>query len=159
MGVFNKLKDMIGIEEIEDEEITEEEIEVEKAKLVQAPAQQTPQRPQLQSRTFANTSANPFKLVVVEPKGVEECSKLVDSLRSRKPVIINLEKVESDAARKIFDFMNGATYALNGTVQKVANNIFIFAPENVDIASKLDHDGIDFGKAPKGGSAAGMFRK
>ena len=36
-------------------------------------------------------------------------------------------------ARKIFDFLSGATYALNGNVQKVANNIFLFAPENVNI--------------------------
>ena len=64
--------------------------------------------------------------------------KLVDSLKAKKPVIINLEKIETDTARKIFDFLSGATYALNGNVQKVANNIFIFAPENVDVAAYID---------------------
>ena len=64
----------------------------------------------------------------------------VDSLKSRKPVIINLEKIDSDTARKIFDFLSGATYALNGNVQKVANNIFIFAPANVDIAGGIQED-------------------
>ena len=83
----------------------------------------------MQSRT-----TNPFKLVVIEPEGFEECPKLVDSLKTRKPIIINLEKIESETARKIFDFLSGATYALNGNVQKVANNIFVFAPENVDIS-------------------------
>ena len=86
-----------------------------------------------------------FKLVVIEPKGFDECPKLVDNLKSRKPVIINLEKIESDTARKIFDFLSGATYALNGNVQKVANNIFVFAPENVDITASVEHKGIDFG--------------
>jgi cell division inhibitor SepF len=73
----------------------------------------------------------------------------VDNLKAKKPVIINLEKVESDAARKIFDFLSGATYALNGNVQKVANNIFIFAPENVDVTANIDHKGIDFSGSPK----------
>ena len=86
-----------------------------------------------------------FKLVVIEPKGFDECSKLVDSLKSRKPVIVNLEKLDSDTARKIFDFLGGATYALNGNVQKVANNIFIFAPENVAISAEGENKPYSFG--------------
>lgn len=162
MGVFGKLKDLVGIEEIEDDEIAEEEIQAAAAKLEKKQAdtkssytpakmeQRDTARPPLQSRTtFGNTSTNPFKLVVIEPKGFDECPKLVDNLKSRKPVIINLEKIESDTARKIFDFLSGATYALNGNVQKVANNIFIFAPENVDIAASVEHKGIDFGNMQK----------
>ncbi|MBC6679467.1 cell division protein SepF [Mogibacterium sp. BX12] len=97
----------------------------------------------MQNRTVsAITSA--FKLVVIEPSGFEECPKLVDSLKSKKPIIINLERIESDTARKIFDFLSGATYALNGNVQKVANNIFVFAPENVDITAGVNHKGFSF---------------
>ena len=57
----------------------------------------------MQNRT-GGRHTNAFKLVVIEPDGFDECPKLVDSLKARKPVIINLEKVESDTARKIFDF-------------------------------------------------------
>ena len=74
-----------------------------------------------------------FQIVVIEPKGFDECPTLVDSLKCRKPVIINLENIENDTARKIFDFLSGATYALNGNVQKIAQNIFVFLPENVDV--------------------------
>ncbi|MDR3225568.1 MAG: cell division protein SepF [Clostridiales Family XIII bacterium] len=90
-----------------------------------------------------------FKIVVVEPKIFEDSTKLVDSLKSRKPVIINLEKIETDTARKIFDFLSGATYALSGNVQKIANNIFVFLPENVDVSTSTEHDGMTFG-APDG---------
>lgn len=79
-----------------------------------------------------------FKIVVVEPHSFDECPKLVDSLKSRKPVIINLEAIENDSARKIFDFLSGATYALNGNVQKIAQNIFVFLPENVDVATNTE---------------------
>ena len=90
-----------------------------------------------------------FKMLVTEPKGFDECPKLVDNLKAKKPVIINLEKVESDTARKIFDFLSGATYALNGNVQKVANNIFVFAPENVDVSANVEQKGMDFGSSSK----------
>jgi cell division inhibitor SepF len=86
-----------------------------------------------------------FKIVVVEPKHFQDSTKLVDNLKSRKPVIINLEKVETDTARKIFDFLSGATYALSGNVQKIANNIFVFLPENVDVTTNAEQEGSSFG--------------
>ena len=82
--------------------------------------------------------------MVIEPKGFDEWSKLVDSLKSRKPIIVNLEKLDADTARKIFDFLGGATYALNGNVQKVANNIFVFAPENVSIFAEGENKPYSF---------------
>ncbi|MGI6727620.1 MAG: cell division protein SepF [Anaerovoracaceae bacterium] len=145
-GFFSKLKLLVGIEEIEEDELEEDgEDFVSERKSVE-----TRSIHNLQHETRENkdtrvlpmagraTSANQFKMVVIEPKAFDECPKLVDSLKAKKPIIINLEKIESDMARKIFDFLSGATYALNGNVQKVANNIFIFAPENVDVTAHID---------------------
>jgi cell division inhibitor SepF len=84
-------------------------------------------------RKFSVTKTGSLKLLLIEPKGFNECPKLVESLKAKKPVIINLEKMETETARKIFDFLSGATYALDGSVQKIANNIYIFAPENVNV--------------------------
>lgn len=86
-----------------------------------------------------------FKIVVIEPKAFDECPKLVDSLKSRKPVIINLEFIENNTARKIFDFLSGATYALGGNVQKIAQNIFVFLPENVDVQDNSEPEGFKYG--------------
>lgn len=155
MSFAESIKKMIGIEDIDDDEmITEEEVNAAKAKLTQearkssereipsyskpmgAPKTSTPApAPRANEKRFSMTGTSAFKLVLIEPKSFEECPKLVDSLKGRRPVIINLEKLETEVARKIFDFMSGATYALQGNIQKVANNIFIFAPENVDIAA------------------------
>jgi len=87
-----------------------------------------------------------FQIVVIEPKAFDECPKLVDSLKARKPVIINLEHIENDTARKIFDFLSGATYALNGNVQKIAQNIFVFLPENVDVQAGSDSGSFKYGE-------------
>lgn len=166
MGFADSIKKVIGIEELdEDEMITEEEVSAAKEKLAKEAAPRrsfgepsanhekkpyvpSSAKPQEKRFSVANTSA--FKLVLIEPKSFEECPKLVDSLKGRRPIIINLEKLETEVARKIFDFMSGATYALNGNVQKVANNIFIFAPENVDIASSQDErSSFEFGAEEK----------
>ena len=153
MGFSDAFKKLVGIEEIDDdfseEELAsaKEEIRREERKSVssfQPKGVEAVKAVPLEKRvSIAGTNA--FKLVVIEPKSFDECPKLVDSLKGRRPVIINLEKIETETAKKIFDFLSGATYALNGNVQKVANNIFIFAPESVDIAANQEERGFDFG--------------
>ena len=156
MGFSDTFKKLVGIEDIE-EGFEEEEIAAEKERLsresirrpqteYKAPSTTTePQKVVPVERRVSVAGTSAFKLVVIEPKSFDECPKLVDSLKGRRPVIINLEKIETETAKKIFDFLSGATYALNGNVQKVANNIFIFAPESVDIAASQDERGFDFG--------------
>lgn len=152
MGIFNKFKDLIGLEEYDEDDIDfEEESYKQPSYYERKPAVPAQPAPSHQSQKYDTTNivkmqnktvksiTNAFKLVVIEPQGFDECSKLVDSLKSRKPIIVNLEKLDSETARKIFDFLGGATYALNGNVQKVANNIFVFAPENVAIFADGDN--------------------
>lgn len=160
-GLFNKFKMLIGVDDIEEEE---EELAMAASAApvpVAASMGETRRIASYNNMDRANTFVQPkieprsdskvvsmqqssvrkqqqFKLVVTEPSSFDECPKLVDNLKSKKPIIINLEKLENEKARKIFDFLSGATYALNGNVQKVANNIFIFAPENVDVLSSAE---------------------
>jgi len=165
MGIFGKVKELVGIDEVE-EEVTEEDIraassQIEKKQIEPKSSYFTP--PPAASKTETkeasklsnqggskmNPNTAPFKLVVIEPKAFDECPRLVDNLKAKKPIIINLEKMEADTARKIFDFLSGATYALNGNVQKISNNIFVFAPESVDIKADVEHKGIDFNSGQK----------
>lgn len=160
MGMKDGLKRLMGIEDYE--EVTEEEIEAEKESLAKKEKSEkkekeaagakgigdninpygdvTPLFSKSMSKSVSMNASGPFKMIVIEPKGFEECAKLVDNLKARKPVIINLERVEADTAHKIFDFLSGAIYALNGSTQRVTNNIFIFAPGNVDIAAKINRE-------------------
>ncbi|MBR3200113.1 MAG: cell division protein SepF [Mogibacterium sp.] len=87
---------------------------------------------------ISRNDSGAFKMVVIEPKNIDECRKLIDNLRANKPVIINLEKVETDLARKMFDFLSGATYALRGSIQRINQNIYLFAPHNVNIKAMVD---------------------
>ena len=146
MGFKDAMNKLIGrdddFEEFTDEEISKAKDEIRLQDKPVQTFQAQGQKPQEHKKTFSTTGT--FKMVVIEPKSFEECPKLVDNLKGRRPVIINLEKIETETAKKIFDFLSGATYALNGNVQKVASNIFIFAPESVDIAANQDDRGISF---------------
>ena len=95
---------------------------------------------------ISRNDSGAFKMVVIEPKNIDECRKLIDNLRANKPVIINLEKVETDLARKMFDFLSGATYALKGNIQRINQNIYLFAPHNVNIKAMVDR-ATESGKA------------
>jgi len=77
------------------------------------------------------------RVVVVEPRSFDEVQGITDNLKNRRPVIVNLEQAEPDLAKRVVDFVSGATYALNGSLQKVGSGIFLFVPNNVDIANEL----------------------
>lgn len=130
-GNFMKnVKFFLGLDE-EDEEIMEEPVEIENEEV------KTINNPKKVLNIHTNSQ---IKVVVCEPIEFEECPKIVDNLKNRKPVIINLEKLENDLAKKIFDFLNGAVYALDGNIQKISKGIFILAPNNVDIGGNISEE-------------------
>lgn len=162
MSFMDKMKDLVGIgDEYDDEmEVSQEEIdaykrEISREETASAPApapaaapartsfseieRPMPKTPiaAMADRESVNASGQ-FRMVVIEPKNLDECKKLVDNMRNFKPIIVNLERVETDMARKMFDFLNGATYALEGNAQKINQNIYIFAPKNVNIKAMVD---------------------
>jgi cell division inhibitor SepF len=76
-----------------------------------------------------------LKVVVVSPETFEEARDIADHLKSKKPVVINLEGVEREIARRIIDFLSGAVFSLDGNIQKISSGIFLIAPYNVGIMS------------------------
>ncbi len=132
-GFFDKMKLLVGLE---GEEI--QEIPKEARRTVKEYIPPISQKEFNDNRVLNFHTKNQMKLILLEPKSFDECPKIVDNLKNKKPIILNLEKLDSDLARKIFDFISGAVYALDGNVQKVANNIFLFAPENVDISGNIE---------------------
>lgn len=144
-GFFSKMKVLIGVEEVNEDDLeTSQNSGSKTSNDLNKPLE--PKNSYNQQRLDSRIgqvppvqSKNQFKLVVIEPRSFDECPKLVDNLKNKKPIIINLERIDPEVARKIFDFLSGATYALDGNVQRVANNIFIFAPENVDVTANIDN--------------------
>lgn len=81
----------------------------------------------------AAASLAQMKMIVYHPISYEDTQNIIDNMKSRKPVIVNMEELEVDCAQRILDFMAGAVYALNGTIFKISRGIFVVAPNNYDV--------------------------
>ncbi len=129
--LIDKVKIFMGFDAFEDDEIEEEFLEEEDA---------VPIINRRRNKVVNIHTTTQMKVVLYEPNNFEEAPSIVDDLKNRKPVIINLENIDMELARKFFDFLNGAIYALDGNIQKVSSGIFILAPNNVDISGNIKEE-------------------
>ena len=82
------------------------------------------------------------KMVISQPTNFEQAASICDLLKQKKSVIVNLEYVNKDVARRIIDVVSGAVHALDGHMQKISNSIVLIAPFNYDIENDTARDEI-----------------
>ena len=114
-GFFGKVLSLIGLESEEEalmEEDPPEEYEDEPEAVEPPPAETSRRR----GSVVAITPPKAMRVVVVEPLAFDEVQAIALNLRNRRPVIVNLERTEREIAKRIVDFMSGATYALGGSM-------------------------------------------
>lgn len=113
----------------------------------QRPRQEEPDSKAKKGGNLVNlpTAAQPkqIKVMVVEPFAFDDAQHVADHLKNRKPVVINLENTDKEVAKRMIDFISGTTYALGGTIQKIGNNIFLCAPNNVDVAYNTREESLE----------------
>lgn len=78
---------------------------------------------------------------VLKPSGYDETKEIIDTLLEGKAVIVNLEGIKLDLAQRIVDTVYGASYSINGKLQKITGYIYIVTPANVDLSGDF-HDAI-----------------
>jgi len=85
-----------------------------------------------------NPNTPQMKVVIFEPVSYDEAPSIVDSLKNRRAVVVNLENIQDpEVSKTIFHFLNGAIYAMDGDIRKVSKGIFILAPSNIDIDGNI----------------------
>ena len=84
-----------------------------------------------------NAQGQSVKMVISQPTTFEQSEEICSLLKEKKSVIVNLEYVNKDVARRIVDFISGGVYALDGYIQKVSNSIFLVAPSNYEITNEM----------------------
>lgn len=138
-GLWNKLVDYLGFGPEEDEYEEEVAEEIAAAPVWQEePKRVTPMergRDRVVPITAVPQKQAAVRVMVVEPRSFEEVQTIVDQMKSRRPVILNLESLDKDLAQKILNFLNGAIYALGGETQRVAAGIFFYAPPGIDVST------------------------
>jgi len=79
-----------------------------------------------------------YEVMVIEPRSFEESLEIVNNLRQRKSVVLNLHLLDTEQSQRIVDFLSGATHALDGNQQKIGEGVFIFTPNNISIQSETE---------------------
>jgi cell division inhibitor SepF len=94
------------------------------------PSDISPQRSSV-VRAMTTTSA---KVHVVEPLGFNDAQEVGDRLKANQPVILNLQGVSRDLQRRLIDFSSGLAYAVGGSMSRVAEQVFLLTPSNVEVS-------------------------
>lgn len=81
---------------------------------------------------IANSTA---EVVVVEPHSFEEMPQVIQTLRERKSVVLNLNVMDPEEAQRSVDFVAGATYAIDGHQERIGESIFLFTPSCVKVST------------------------
>ena len=70
------------------------------------------------------------EVIVIEPRSFDETLEIIEELRCRRSVVLNLQYLDSEQSQRVVDFLSGATHALDGHQQRIGQGVFIFAPSN-----------------------------
>lgn len=93
--------------------------------------------PKLQKRRLSvvnfRASGSGTEIVVKQPASFEEVQEIADHLKLGQAVVLNLAALSADTARRVVDFASGVIYALDGHMQRVSDEIFIFTPPHVEV--------------------------
>ena len=80
------------------------------------------------------SSAPNMKVVVIQPRSLDDSQQIANCLKEKRPVVINFEGVDDQLYRRILDFVSGTTYALDGNVNSISTRVWLFSPKNVNVS-------------------------
>jgi cell division inhibitor SepF len=142
MSIYGKIMNFIGLQE-EEEVVERERIPAQEEQDVET--NRFEQRKQTKSSHLTSVGGNVVSLhtqkntrmVLCEPKSYDEAQEIADELRNRRSVVVNLQRVRADLGLRIVDFLSGTVYALNGSISKLGPNIYLCAPESVEVHGSI----------------------
>ena len=82
------------------------------------------------------TQPQAAKVHVTVPVGFNDAQEIGDKLKDNQPVIVNLQGIDRDLSRRLIDFSSGLTYGLGGAMERVADQVFLLTPSNVEVSAE-----------------------
>jgi cell division inhibitor SepF len=73
---------------------------------------------------------------LVVPRSFNDAKQIADRFKQSMPVIVNLQDADVDLSKRLIDFASGLTYALNGTMQRIADKVFLLTPPNIVVSAE-----------------------
>jgi cell division inhibitor SepF len=95
-----------------------------------------------ESDPFAGAAVRPIPTVakakphVVSPVSFNEAQEVADRYKANTPVIINLQGADRDLSRRLIDFASGLCYGLGGQMERVANQVYLLTPSDVEVSDE-----------------------
>ena len=113
----------------------------------EAPVQETAFAPAVSTTAFTPAASgfngqvvnnsNKVQLILVRPESFNDAPTIASNMCAKKAVVLNLEGVEKNLARRVVDFLSGCAYAMDGTVKKVSQATYVFCPYNMEVLGDL----------------------
>ncbi|TXC92038.1 cell division protein SepF [Metabacillus litoralis] len=136
MSIKNRFKSFFALEDEEYEYIEEEQENEYESQQQALPQKQQPQNHKHNVVSLQSVQKS-SKVVLSEPRVYAEAQEIADQLKNRKAVVVNLQSIQRDQAKRIVDFLSGTVYAIGGDIQRVGMNIFLCTPDNVDVTGSI----------------------
>lgn len=92
-----------------------------------------PARSQVVRPVPISANAKPHALA---PTSFNDAQELADKFKGNQPVIMNLQSADRDLARRLIDFASGLCYGVGGQMEKVANQVYLLTPSNVEVSAE-----------------------
>ena len=140
--IMNKVLNIIGFD-LEDEEEEEEEQEfiMEEKKEVEKPRGHVSMIQNAKKGKIVDIHATTqFQVVVMQAQKFDDVIDIADHLKSKKPVVVNMEGADTELVRRMIDFISGVVYAIDGGIQKISKVILLVTPYNVEIMGDFQNE-------------------
>ncbi|MBR3119471.1 cell division protein SepF [Oceanobacillus profundus] len=129
MSIKNKIKNYFTMDDEYEYEYQQEEITPESKESTKQQTQKVVSLTSMQQSTS--------KVVLCEPRTYNEAQEIADNIVNRRAVVINLQRVDHQQAKRIVDFLSGTVYAVNGDIQKLGSETFLCTPDNVEVSGTI----------------------
>jgi len=108
----------------------------------EAPAAASPRPSRLRG---VETSSSKVSVHLVLPRSFNDAQQIADKFKDSIPVILNLQNADNELSKRLIDFASGLTYALDGSMQRVAEKVFLLTPRNVEVSAEERARALDRG--------------
>ena len=96
----------------------------------------SPSRSSRPTRLRSADTGSKASVHLVLPRSFNDAQQIADKFKDSVPVILNLQSADNELSKRLIDFASGLTYALNGSMQRVADKVFLLTPRNVEVSAE-----------------------
>lgn len=151
MSMKDWMKNFFYLDEEEENSAVQQPKPQQPQRSVETQVRQQPVKTSVKERKFNTTPKEPAvpnlvsiqnvqkssKVMLIEPRVYAEAQDISEHLKSKKAVIVNLQRIDKEQGIRIIDFLSGTVYALGGDIQRIGTDIFLCAPDSVEVAGAI----------------------